>query len=66
MRPPNGPVIREVFAEGAPIDAALKAAVREAIRRHRLDDNPVPEWRDGRLVWVEPAAIPLRDTGKAP
>lgn len=37
---------------------ALKQAVQEALRRHKLAGNPVAIWRDGKVQWVKPEDIP--------
>lgn len=34
------------------IDAVLKKAVREALRRHKQMGNPVVVWRNGKTVWI--------------
>ena len=46
-------------AEDVPrITRALRAAVQEALRRHKLDGHPVAVWRDGRVVWIPAKDIP--------
>jgi hypothetical protein len=37
--------------------AALKKAVQEALRDHKLAGNPVAIWQDGRVVWIQPEDI---------
>lgn len=44
------------------IQRAMKQAVREALRRHKLAGNPVATWRDGRVVWVSPEEIPIEES----
>jgi hypothetical protein len=39
------------------IEAALRRAVREALLDHKRAGNPVPVWRDGRVVWIAPEDI---------
>jgi hypothetical protein len=58
--------IRRIFAEGTAIDQALGRAVRDALRRHKRAGHPVAEWRDGRVVWVEPEEIPWGDQAEGP
>ena len=41
------------------IGDALARAVTEALKRHKLAGNPVAEWRDGRVRWVQPSEIPV-------
>lgn len=49
-----------ILRKGKLVDAALAAAVREALRRHRQVELPVAEWRDGRTVWLGPDEIEER------
>ncbi len=53
--------IEKIFAEGTLIDEALKRAARDALRQHKRDGRPVAEWRDGRIVWIQPEDIHLDD-----
>ncbi|MDQ3673744.1 MAG: hypothetical protein M3365_05155 [Gemmatimonadota bacterium] len=40
---------------------ALRAAVQEALQRHKLAGNPVAIWKDGHVEWVRPEDIPGPD-----
>jgi hypothetical protein len=40
------------------IERALRAAVRDALQRHKRDGDPVAVWREGRVVWLSPDQIP--------
>ena len=40
------------------IARALRLAVREALRNHKLAGNPVAVWRNGRVEWIPPEEIP--------
>ncbi len=53
--------IDRAFAEGTPIDQALEAAVREALKHHKQAGNPIVVWRNGELHWIQPEEIPLTD-----
>lgn len=46
--------ISELFRQGKPIDEALNAAVREAVRQHKQQGQPLVVWRNGRTVLVAP------------
>ena len=37
---------------------ALREAVQEALRHHKLAGNPVAVWRDERVEWIQPEDIP--------
>ncbi len=41
------------------IVAAMRRAVRRALRRHQTSGNPIAIWRDGGVVWIQPEDIPL-------
>ena len=41
------------------IENALARAVREALIRHKQVGNPIAEWRDGQVVWVQPEDIEI-------
>jgi hypothetical protein len=63
----NGPYrsrIEQLFAEGDAIDRALRRAVQEALRRHKLLGQSVAVWKDGRPVVLPPEEIPLEDEGE--
>jgi hypothetical protein len=49
----------EIFAEGTPIDEALRQAVKEALLKHKQAGNPVVVWSDGKMVWLKPEEIPV-------
>lgn len=40
------------------IARALRLAVREALRYHKLAGNPVAVWRNGRVEWIPADEIP--------
>ncbi len=64
MEPDTTKDIAKIFEEGTLIDEALKKAVAQALRMHKLMGNPVAEWRDGKVVWVQPEDIPVEDGGE--
>jgi hypothetical protein len=57
--------IEIAFRNGAPIDAALKQAAREALILHKKLGHPIVEWRDGRVVWTPPENIEVADESPA-
>ena len=48
----------QILAVKGKVEAALRAAVRDALARHKRAGNPVAVWRDGKVVWLSPEAIP--------
>jgi hypothetical protein len=57
--------VGRIFADGHLIDAALRSAVRDAIRAHALDDVPVAIWRAGAVAWVSARALRAKAPPKA-
>jgi hypothetical protein len=51
--------IDELFANSAFIERVLRQAVQQALLRHRQAGFPISEWRDGKIVWIPPEAIPV-------
>ncbi len=39
--------------------AAMVRATRKALHEAELHDELVPQWRDGKVVWVQPDEIEL-------
>jgi hypothetical protein len=50
--------VAERFHDQELIQRTLAEAVAEAILQHKRAGNPICEWRNGRVVWIEPADIP--------
>jgi hypothetical protein len=46
--------IGAMFREGTPIDEAMRAARRAVVEKYRREGRPLVEWRNGRVVWVDP------------
>jgi len=49
--------LAERLADTALIGSAINRAVREAVLAHARAGNPVATWRDGKVVWIQPAEI---------
>ncbi len=56
--PNSGPTPAERAGDPGRIERALRAAVRDALQRHKRDGDPVAVWREGRVVWLPPDEIP--------
>ncbi len=50
--------LEQLLSDTAKVESALRAAVREALARHKKAGNAVAVWRDGKVVWLSPEAIP--------
>lgn len=55
------PTLDELLEDGRAIDAALKAAARDARRLHKALGKPMATWVDDRVVWVQPEDIRVDD-----
>jgi hypothetical protein len=56
----NGkPSIPEIIQDKATIQKALRDAVQDALRTHKLLGQPIVAWRDGKVVWIPPEEIEL-------
>lgn len=58
--------IGAILAEGTAVDEAIRLAVREAVRRHKLLGNPIAVLRDGKVCWLKPAEIEIPEEPPAP
>ena len=63
-KPPKN--VDELFRDGTPIDAAMREAARDAVRRHKLLGIPVATWQNGQVVIIAPEDIVLDDDGDRP
>ena len=58
--------IDAICRDGSPIDRAMQAATREAIKQHQQAGLLMPVWRDGQTVFMTPeeleAALPEDDS----
>jgi hypothetical protein len=63
------PTHAQIIANPRLIEGAVQRAVRAAVLAHARAGNPVASWRDGKVVWVQPAEILARfaadETGTA-
>ena len=53
--------IDRILADSRLIEAALRRAVRAALERHKRAGNPVAAWKDGRVEWITPEHLDLRE-----
>jgi hypothetical protein len=54
------PTITQLFDDGRAIDRALRLGVRDALRRHKLLQQRIAVWKNGRVVILEPHEIPVQ------
>jgi hypothetical protein len=51
------PSIRELLGNRSVVSAALGRGVRAALLRHAQTGHPAATWKDGKVVWIQPAEI---------
>ena len=57
MSEPVGASLTERMADPRWAEDAVRRAVREAVLTHAKLGHPVATWRDGRVVWLQPAEV---------
>ena len=57
MSEPAGSSLAERMADPRWAEEAARRAVREAVLMHAKLGHPVATWRDGRVVWLQPAEV---------
>lgn len=57
MKQKKAKTIDQIFAEGKPIDAALRKAARVAQLQHKLAGLPLVVWRNGKVAYIPPEKI---------
>ncbi len=55
--------IERLFEHGTEIDEALGRAAQQARKAHVDAGLPLPVWRDGKTVWLEPDEIDAAERG---
>jgi hypothetical protein len=60
MNPEASSARHDPLGEASKLEAAVQRAVRAAVLAHARAGNPVSTWRDGQVVWVQPAEILAR------
>jgi hypothetical protein len=49
----------EILGDAAGVEAAVQAAVRDALIQHKRAGNPIVVWEDGRVVWIPAEEIEI-------
>ncbi len=51
--------VAHILAEAEKVEAAVQAAVRDALIQHKQAGNPIAVWENNRVVWIEPEQIEI-------
>jgi hypothetical protein len=57
VKKPKRPAYDQLLSDRKLIHSAVRKAVREAVLTHARAGNPVPTWREGKVVWIPPDEI---------
>ncbi len=66
MKGKNAPVrssISEILNDPIKTKKIIQRGIHAAVSKHKLLGNPVCEWRDGAVVWIQPEDIVIKDDG---
>lgn len=56
---PNGNLAPRKEVTPEEVLLATREAVRRALIMHKKNGNPICEWRDGKVVWIQPEDIKI-------
>jgi hypothetical protein len=62
IHPYDAETLSRLLAESDAVEAAVRAAVHDALLMHKRLGNPVVTWQDGKVVWIPPDEIPVDET----
>ena len=48
-----------ILAEAQKVEAAVQAAVRDALIQHKRAGNPIAVWENNQVVWIQPEEIEI-------
>lgn len=69
MRNKKKPVVKdqifEIMSDTKKITAILQKSIDEALLMHKKAGNPVCEWKNNKVVWIQPDKIPTKKLKKS-
>lgn len=54
-------LISSVMRDPKKIRDAMQRGINDALLKHKKMGNPVCEWRDGKVVWIQPEDIVINE-----
>jgi len=61
----NGKInVSERMRDSEGMTRAIEEAIQETLREHKLLGYPIVVWKDGKVVWIPPEEIELKDEPK--
>ena len=55
----NDDNISNILNDSAKVTRIIQAGIKTALMKHKQAGNPVCEWRDNKVVWIQPKNIPV-------
>jgi len=53
--------ITRIFNDPEAVKNAIQIGIREALLKHKKLGYPVCEWRDNKVVWIQPEDINIKN-----
>lgn len=53
--------ISEIMGDPEKVRLIIQSAINDALLKHKLAGNPVCELKDGKVVWIKPQDILIRN-----
>ena len=51
--------ISQIMNDGERVRAIIQSGINTALLKHKQAGNPVCEWRNNQVVWIQPENIPV-------
>jgi hypothetical protein len=55
----NDDLISTVLNDPKRVTQIIQAGIKAALLKHKQAGNPICEWRDNKIVWIQPEQIPV-------
>lgn len=55
----NEDIISQTLNDPQKVTQIIQKGIKAALMRHKQAGNPVCEWRDNKVVWIDPQNIPV-------
>ena len=52
--------IDDILSDSDKMTKIIQAGVNRALLQHKRMGNPICEWRNGRVVWIQPEKISIQ------
>lgn len=52
--------ISKILNDSAKVTQIIQTGIWDALLKHKQAGNPVCEWRDNKVVWIQPGEIVIK------